>query len=81
MQMPLNERKIIQIILEECAAVPDRCKDYREELVNTISDIIQDERQHRVLGTNIQQKVSDKCNTLGQLLARERAPAGNRGGG
>jgi hypothetical protein len=74
--MPLNERKIIQIILEESGSVPERCKDYREELINTISDIIAEERQHRVLGTNIQQKVNDKSNTLGQLLVRERAKAG-----
>ena len=71
--MPLNERRIAEIILEECQAVPDRCKDYKSELISTISDLITDERQHRVSGTNIQQKISDKINTVGQLLAKELA--------
>ncbi len=78
--MPLNDRRIIQLILEECEAVPDRCKDYRSELISTISDVIQDERNHRVSGTNIQQKISDKINTLGQLLAKERGAAPKKGG-
>jgi len=78
--MPLNERRIIQIILEECQAVPDRCKDYQSELISTVSDVIQEERQHRVSGTNIQQKISDKINTLGQLLAKELAGSSKKGG-
>lgn len=76
--MPLNERRIGEIILEECEAVPDRCTDYRPELMNTIADVIQEERQHRVSGTNIQQKIGDKINTLGSLLAKETA--GKEGG-
>lgn len=76
--MPLNERRIGEIILEECKAVPDRCRDYRNELMSTIADVIQDERQHRVSGTNIQQKIGDKINTLGGLLAKETA--GKEGG-
>lgn len=70
--MPLNEKKIIAIILEQSKQVPERCNDYRGELIETISDIIQAERQHRVQGTNIQQKVNDKCNALGRFLATKR---------
>jgi adenylate cyclase len=70
--MPLNERKIISIILDECNKIPDRCEGYREELIASITDIIQAERQHRVQGTNIQQKVNDKCSAAGRLLASKR---------
>ena len=52
--MPLNERKIIGIIMEECKTIENRCQGYREELIETVADIISAERQHRVHGTNIQ---------------------------
>ena len=70
--MPLNERKIISIILGECEFVEERCRGYKEELVKTITEIITAERQHRVRGTNIQQKINDKCNATGQFLAENR---------
>ena len=54
--MPLNENKIISIILDECKTINERCEGYREELVDVITDIITAERQHRVQGMNIQQK-------------------------
>ena len=58
--MPLNDKKILSIILEQCGEVEDRCPGYREEIVNVISEIIEYERQHRVQGTNIQKKIKDK---------------------
>ena len=70
--MPLNERKIIGIIIEECNTIEERCTGYRGELVETVTDIINLERQHRVQGTNIQQKVNDKCNATGRYLAECR---------
>lgn len=70
--MPMNDRKIISIILEEAQSVPERCDGYREEIVAVIGDILEYERQHRVAGTNIQQKINDKCNTAGRFLAEKR---------
>ena len=70
--MPLNDRKIINIILEECKTIEERCEGYREEIVDVITDIITAERQHRVQGTNIQQRISDKCNAAGRFLAEHR---------
>ena len=71
--MPLNERKIISIILDECKTIEERCEGYREELTETIADIITLERQHLVHGTNIQQKVNDKCNAAGLFLTEKRS--------
>lgn len=78
--MPLNERKIINIILEECKTVEERCEGYQEELIEVITDIITTERQHRVQGTNIQQRINDKCNTAGRFLAERRSHSGAAGG-
>jgi hypothetical protein len=67
--MPLNEKKIIQILLEESKKLDERCPGYREEIIEVISEVITYERQHRVNGTNIKQKVADKCSAAGQFLA------------
>jgi hypothetical protein len=75
--MPLNERKIINIILDECKTVEERCVGYRDELVDVITDIITTERQHRVQGTNVQQRISDKCNAAGRFLAEKRGAPKN----
>lgn len=79
--MPLNERKISKIILGECQTIEERCEGYKEEIVEVITEIITLERQHRVSATNIQQKINDKCNAAGRLLAENRsAPTGDGGG-
>lgn len=70
--MPLNDKKIISIILEQCAEIEERCEGYREEIVDVISDIIEYERQHRVQGTNIQIKINEKFNTAGRYLSEKR---------
>lgn len=71
--MPLNERKIINIILAECEKVTERCEGYHEALVELVTEVVTAERQHRVQGTNIQQKISDRCNAVGRFLAEQRA--------
>ena len=68
----MNDKRIINIILEQCKIVDERCNGYRRELAETIADIVTAERQHRIQGTNIQQKVSDKCNAAGRFLAERR---------
>ena len=73
--MPLNEQKIIRIIFNECESIEERYDRYRDDLVILIADIIADERQHRVQGTNIQQKINDKCNAAGDYLARKQGQA------
>lgn len=77
--MPLNEKKIIRIILEECQSVSDKPKGYREEITNVLTDIIRAESDHKTLGTNIQQKVSDKCNAAGRFLAEKQNESGISG--
>lgn len=70
--MPLNDRKIISIILEECREVEKRCEGYREEIIEVITEILEYERSHRVSATNIQKKINDKCNATARFLAKQR---------
>ena len=70
--MPANDRKVIEIILEEMNAIEERCDGYREALTEAVADIITSERQNRVRGINIQQRVSDKCNAVGLFLSENR---------
>lgn len=70
--MPLNDRKIINILLEEGQRVPERCPGYREEVVNVIAEVIAYERGHRVEATNIQQKINDKFDAAARFLTENR---------
>ena len=70
--MPLNDQKIVSIILEQGVGVEERCKGYRNEIVDVIGDILEYERSHRVSATNIQQKISDKCNAAARFLVKQR---------
>lgn len=70
--MPANDRKVVEIILEEVQHVEERCDGYRMVLADALADIITAERQHRVKGTNIQQWVNQKCNATGEFLAEVR---------
>ncbi|MBE7492965.1 MAG: hypothetical protein HS108_14585 [Planctomycetes bacterium] len=73
--MPLNDKKVISIILQQCAGVENRCEGYRNEIINVISSIIEYERGHRVQATNVQQKINDKCNAAARFLAQRRGPS------
>ena len=70
--MPLNNKKIISIILEECNGIEGRCAGYKEEIIAVICDILEYERDHRIAKTNIQKKINDKCNAAGRFLAIKR---------
>lgn len=71
--MPLNDRKIISIILEQSAEIEERCEGYREELIEVIAEILEYERSHRVSATNIQKKINDKCNAVARFLTMQRS--------
>ena len=70
--MPLNDRKIIGIILEECELVETRCPGYTEELREIVADVITLERQHQVQHGNIQKKINEKLNATARFLADQR---------
>ena len=72
--MPLNERKIIEIISEECAGIDERYNGYREDIGDVITDILIYEQGHRVSKTNIQKDImKDSIKPLGPL-SKNAAP-------
>ena len=79
--MPVNSRKVIRILYEELGDIEERCEGYREELIETLAEIIEAERQHQVRGTNIQKQVESKCNAVGEFLARSRSTSKETKGG
>ena len=70
--MPANERKVIEIIMEEVGELDERCEGYRSVLSEAIADILSAERVHRVKHGNIQQQVTEKCKATGEYLAGNR---------
>ncbi len=70
--MPVNRKKLLEILELQFDYVDERCEGYKKELLKTIAEIIDLEQQHRVQGTNIRQKVSKKCSDLGRYLAENR---------
>ena len=71
--MPLNDKKIVSIVLEQCSGIEERCDGYREEIINVIAEILEYERGHRVSATNIQKKINDKFNATARFLAKQRS--------
>ena len=78
--MPLNDKKIISIIFEQCGEIDERCKGYREEIIEVISDILTYERGHRVSATNIQKQINDKCNATAHFLVEQSRKETGAGG-
>ena len=72
--MPANDQKIVEIIFSEIDSIEERCDGYHDELKEAVVDIIASEREHRVARTNVDQRISDKINAIGQILATRRSP-------
>jgi len=73
--MPLNNKKIISIILEESSSIEERCDGYKDELFEVIVEIMQYENSHRISRINIQKKINDKCNAAAKFLVGKRSLA------
>lgn len=72
--MPQEKNKVVQILIEESVNIEERCDGYREELIQTVGDILQYERDHQNSGngTQIQKNINDKCNAFGGFLHSRR---------
>ena len=70
--MALNQQKLVSIIMDEAAKLPERCEGYREEVIETLAEIIRLEREHQREGTWINQKITEKFNALGRFLLENR---------
>lgn len=71
--MPVNRKRLLELLKRQFNNVEERCDGYKRELLETIAEIITLEQQHRIQGTSIRQKVSDKCSALGAFLDKNRS--------
>lgn len=67
--MAVNPKKLIEAFKLECEKIPERVDGYRQELLYTVADILNAEREHTIRRTQIQQQVNDFCDRLGRFLA------------
>ena len=66
----MNTRKIIDVIKGKCHEAAERAPDYHDALLETVSDIVWAEYQHKIRETTIQKKVTDCCEALGDYIQR-----------
>lgn len=69
----MDSRRVLEIILEESGAVDERYEGYRKDLTEVVAEIVNIERQHRLLSRNVRKEIADQINTLGGDLAEKLA--------
>ena len=75
--MPLNNRRVIQILLDEVDGIEEQCDGYRNMIRDAVVEIIDYEVENMINGTNIQQKVTGKCSTSGEWVAKQFSDGAN----
>ena len=77
--MAVSQAKLISVIRGQLEKVPERAPEYRSALLETVADIIREEQQNQIRSTQIQRKVTDLCEALGEIIVRAGADsAGER---
>jgi hypothetical protein len=71
----MDSRRVLEIILEEAGAVDERYDGYGKDLTEVVAEIVNIERQHRLMSRNVKKEIADQINTLGGDLAEELAKA------
>lgn len=72
-KMPVNQKRLLELLKQQIIEVDERCEFYKEELFDTIVDVLTLEHQHRIQGTYIKQRISDKCSAIGSFLDKNRS--------
>ena len=71
--MAYNDKKILQVLLEELKEVPERCEGYREDVGHLLGDVLNFEREHAISKTNVVKKIADQVNTVGMGLHKSNS--------
>lgn len=69
--MAITQRRLVEVIREQCASVGERVPGYRSELESAIADVMVAEREHAARATAIQQQVTERLQSLGDVLWRK----------
>lgn len=71
--MPVNQRRLAEIMLEQCEHVEERCPGYRGAVIDHLIGILDAEYSHKTGGgINIRKRVMAQCEALGRFLAKNR---------
>lgn len=70
--MSYNKEKMVQLILNECESIEERCDGYRKEIIDVVVKILTAEKEHQAQRTNIQKQVDTECYAVGDFLHRRR---------
>ena len=68
--MPINSQKIAAILQECSADIEERYDGYRAETVSAALDILEYEREHRIMATRIVKKIDKRCSEAAKLLVQ-----------
>ena len=63
-----SPRLIFDAIKRRCADVESQFQGYDHELMISVMSVLGREREHRIAQTNVQQKVEDEVEKLGDLI-------------
>ena len=70
--MAYNDRKILGVLLDELAAIPERCEGYREDMTHLLTEVLNLEREHALKRIDIVNRIGDQVNTVGLSLFRSQ---------
>jgi hypothetical protein len=77
--MAITQRRLIDVIREQCSLIDERVPGYQAELADAVADIMVSERDHSVRATAIQHQVTEHLEHLGDFLWRKTDPATSLG--
>ncbi len=68
----MDRQRVIAILLEETSNTEQRYQSYPKDLKNCVADIVELERQHKVVTRNIKQDIAAKIETYARELMRQQ---------
>ena len=70
--MSYNDKKIVEILLEQCKRITSRCPGYQDEMQFLLTEVLRLEREHDIGKINIASKIGDQINVLGMLVHKSQ---------